>query len=131
MSILFFLGIGLLAFQVFKQTTMQKSMVLSKLLKYFLITVGIHKRKHVLCFYYEIQLLLLLYFIQILFFLLDEYDVEIMTDSEFLQNCVHLWMYGKWKWNGWKNNKGRTLANKIMLMKLDKLIGRMRSVTVV
>lgn len=53
-----------------------------------------------------------------------------MTDSMYLCDCMTKWI-NKWKYNGWKNCRGNTVANKDMIQKLDRLIRNMNSVTFV
>jgi ribonuclease HI len=41
------------------------------------------------------------------------------TDSEFLINCITVWIH-KWKKNGWKLSDGGQVINKLDLMALDE-----------
>jgi len=63
-------------------------------------------------------------------FFLDEYHAEIITDSEFLYNCMTKNIF-KWKNNGWMTKKGTIVANKYMLQKLDNHQNVMHKVTFV
>ncbi|XP_022169524.1 ribonuclease H1-like [Myzus persicae] len=57
----------------------------------------------------------------------NESCVEIVTDSIYLCNCVSKWIH-KWKRNGWRNCRGKLVANKDMLEQLDNRINAMDSV---
>lgn len=52
-------------------------------------------------------------------------DVEVVSDSAYVVNCIEKGWYVKWQKNGWKNSQGEPVANKDLwvrlLAALDKL----------
>lgn len=47
--------------------------------------------------------------------------LKISTDSQFLINCVTMWM-SKWKRNGWKTAKGEPVINKTELIEMEQAL---------
>lgn len=49
-------------------------------------------------------------------------NIYIYSDSAYLVNCFNDDWIGKWKTNGWKNNKGENVVNSEYWAKLDDLV---------
>lgn len=48
--------------------------------------------------------------------------VEVYTDSAYVCNCLNQKWYVKWRKNGWKNSKKKSVENKEMWMELLELV---------
>ncbi|CDR98725.1 related to Ribonuclease H [Sporisorium scitamineum] len=48
----------------------------------------------------------------------DGRQVVIFSDSQYAMNCVGQWL-DKWRCNGWRNAKGRVVANQDLIERLD------------
>ena len=44
-----------------------------------------------------------------------------VTDSEYLVDCLAKHVY-RWKVNGWKTSKGKDVANRDLIERLDKML---------
>lgn len=48
-------------------------------------------------------------------------EVKLMTDSQYVINCIEKWM-PNWKNNGWKTAKGAPVKNQELIIRLDKMV---------
>ena len=52
-------------------------------------------------------------------------DVELYTDSKYVQQGVNEWI-SKWKTNGWRSSNGKSVKNSDLWLQLDELIQQHR-----
>lgn len=48
--------------------------------------------------------------------------IRIYSDSAYVVNAFTLGWLDKWRWGGWKNKEGKTIANKELWQTLDKVM---------
>lgn len=48
--------------------------------------------------------------------------IRIYSDSAYVVNAFNLHWLDTWRWNGWKNKRGKTISNKELWQELDRVM---------